>query len=387
MSVPEHRLNIFMVAGESSGDQLGAELMRALSKKTGNKIHYSGIGGPLMQAEGLDIFFPSSDIAMMGLPAVLANFSLLLSRLRETVRVIVSRKPDLLLVIDSPEFTQRVAKRVRKAASSIPIVKYVAPQVWAWRPKRALKMRGYIDEILALLPFEPACYRQLQGPNTTYVGHPLVARSDLYAPRQEGEGAPILAVLPGSRASEVKRHMKCFGETLEFLAKSCEFHAVIPVVPHLRDLIVQESNRWSVRPVLIEGQDEKWALFRKARAALAASGTVTLELALAQVPQVVVYRMEPVMAFVIRRLIRVKSAVLPNLILGENVVPEFYQKDVRGDILAPLLMRLLHDGKERERQLGAFRKLYGLMELDGDKEPAAMAAERVLANMNYSEKL
>jgi lipid-A-disaccharide synthase len=375
---------IFLIAGESSGDQLGAELMKAISLNLKGAVNFIGVGGPLMQAEGLKVFFPSSDIAMMGPSAIIRNFPLLLRRLRQSVDEIILKNPNALVVIDSPEFTQRVARRVRKIAPHIPIVKYVAPQIWAWRKKRAAKMRAYIDEVLALLPFEPEYYRKACGPKTTYVGHPLIMRRDLYELRPEDRRAreekiPLLAVLPGSRASEVKRLMAPFGETLSALSRSQEFQAAIPVVPHLRDMMEEEIKCWDVKPALVEGQEAKWALFRSARAALAASGTVTLELALAQVPQVVTYKVEPWMTFILRRLIKVDSIVLPNLIIGQKVIPEFYQNEVRAGILAPQLETLLNDSQARQRQLDSYAELAGIMKLPDGGRPADAAAERILA--------
>lgn len=375
--------HVFLIAGESSGDQLGAELMAALKRKTGGQIGFSGIGGPLMQAEGLVPLFPSSDIALMGPSAILAHFPLLLRRLRETVQAVLTAAPHVLVIIDSPEFTQRVARRVRKQNPGIPIIKYVAPQVWAWRPKRAAKMRGYIDEILAVLPFEPQRYAELDGPRTTYVGHPLLARKDLWQLRPEDERARetnphVIAILPGSRSSEVKLLLKPFGETLARLKETQDFQAVLPVVPHLRDYIAKETSRWPVPVTLLEGRQAKWALFRRARVALAASGTVTLELALAQVPMIACYKVENWVEPILRRLIVADSIVLPNLILGTKAVPEFYQGDVCADILAPQLERLLTNQTVRQTQLNALHKLYAAMQLPNGQSPGEAAAGRVL---------
>jgi len=349
-------------------------------------VRFIGVGGPQMTLAGIKPLFPSSDIAMMWPTAIIKNFPLLLRRLREAILDVVKSKPDVLVIIDSPEFTQRVAKRVRRIAPQIPIIKYVAPQVWAWRPKRAAKMRWYIDEVLALLPFEPEVYARLQGPKTTYVGHPLIARGDLFSMQPDDkkvrdEAIPTLAILPGSRSNEVKRLMKPFGETLAALHKRQKFYAVIPVVPHLRGLIEKEIAHWEIKPALIEGQAAKWALFRRARVALAASGTVTLELALAQVPMVVAYRVEPWMEPVLRWLLTIPSIVLPNLILNKSVIPEFYQNDVRAEILAPQLEKLMTSQTAREAQLDGFMKLQRMMQLPDGKKPAEAAAERVLALM------
>ena len=375
---------LFLIAGESSGDQLGAELMREIKLQTQGRAQFSGVGGMLMQAEGLSALYPSSEIALMGPVAILTNFPLLLRRLKQTVEAIVQNPPDILVVIDSPEFTQRVAARVRKRLPQLPIIKYVAPQVWAWRPKRAKKMRSYIDEVLALLPFEPKFYKDLEGPKATYVGHPLMARKDLHTltpedQRERRTGLPVIAVLPGSRSSEVKRLLVPFGETLKLLAQTHSFQAVLPVVPHLRSAIEAEIKTWNFNVTLIEGQQAKWTLFRRAHAALAASGTVTLELALAKVPMVVAYKVENWMAPILRRILVVNTIVLPNLILGKKVVPEFYQADVNPKILSKALSQLMSESPQRKAQLDAFTHIQKTMMLKDNANPATIAAGRVLS--------
>ncbi len=375
---------LFLIAGESSGDQLGAELMREIKLQTQGRAQFFGVGGVLMQAEGLSPLYPSSEIALMGPVAILTNFPLLLRRLKQTVEAVVQNLPDILVVIDSPEFTQRVAARVRKRLPHLPIIKYVAPQVWAWRPKRAKKMCSYIDEVLALLPFEPQFYKKLEGPKATYVGHPLMARRDLHTltpedQRERRKDLPVIAVLPGSRSSEVKRLLGPFGEALKLLSQTYRFQAVLPVVPHLRASIEKEVKSWGLNVTLIEGQQAKWTLFRRAHAALAASGTVTLELALAKVPMVVAYKVENWMAPILRRILVVNTIVLPNLILGKKVVPEFYQADVNANVLAKALEQLLGESPQRKAQLDAFAHIQKTMMLPDNANPATIAAGRVLS--------
>jgi lipid-A-disaccharide synthase len=376
-------LTVWIVSGEESGDQLGAKLMRSLKARLGaERLRFGGVGGHAMRQEGLNSLFPLEEIAVMGIVAVIARLPAILKRIRMTADAVVAAKPDMLVIIDSPDFTHRVAKAVRKRAPSIPIVDYVSPSVWAWRPGRAAKMRAYVDHLLALLPFEPEAHQRLGGPPTTYVGHPLIERLDEIRPapgeRQRVEGQPInLLVLPGSRRSEVSRLMEPFGAALALLKERSArpFEVTIPAVPHVADEIRARAESWSVKPRIVEGEAAKWAAFRQADAALAASGTVTLELGLADVPMVVAYRVSK-LEEVLKYLIKAHSIVLTNLVLGENVIPELIQWDCTPEKLAGALLPLLSDTAERQRQIDAFGKLDTLMKI-GDEAPSERAARIV----------
>ncbi|MCC2651528.1 MAG: lipid-A-disaccharide synthase [Microvirga sp.] len=376
-------LTVWIVSGEESGDQLGAKLMRSLKARLGaERLRFGGVGGHAMRQEGLNSLFPLEEIAVMGIVAVIARLPAILKRIRMTADAVVAAKPDMLVIIDSPDFTHRVAKAVRKRAPSIPIVDYVSPSVWAWRPGRAAKMRAYVDHLLALLPFEPEAHQRLGGPPTTYVGHPLIERLDEIRPapgeRQRVEGQPInLLVLPGSRRSEVSRLMEPFGAALALLKERSArpFEVTIPAVPHVADEIRARAESWSVKPRIVEGEAAKWAAFRQADAALAASGTVTLELGLAGVPMVVAYRVSK-LEEVLKYLIKAPSIVLTNLVLGENVIPELIQWDCTPEKLAGALLPLLSDTAERQRQIDAFGKLDTLMKI-GDEAPSERAARIV----------
>jgi lipid-A-disaccharide synthase len=384
MSAPgaSHPLRVFLVAGEESGDRLGAPLMRALKERAGDVI-FSGVGGAEMEQEGLSSLFPISDLAVMGFNAVARKLPLIFWRIGETVAAAAAAKPDVLVIIDSPDFTHRVARRVRKAAPSIPIVNYVSPSVWAWRPGRARKMRRYIDHVLALLPFEPAVHERLGGPRCSYVGHPLAETAQTLRPNEaeaarRGAGPPLLLVLPGSRGGEVKRLLGVFAKTLEALAGTLgPLEVVIPTVPHVEAAVRKETATWPIPPRVIVDPAEKQAAFRVARAALAKSGTVTLELAVAGVPMVTAYKVTAFEAPILRRLIKAPSTILANLVLGENVVPEFHQQDCTVENLTNALVPLLSDTPERRRQLEAFARLDAVMEI-GVAHPSARAAEIVL---------
>jgi lipid-A-disaccharide synthase len=373
---------LFLVAGESSGDQLGAALMRALENSAPETFEFSGVGGPVMTQAGLASLFPLEEIAVNGILPVLARLPTLLRRLDETAAAVVAAKPDALVIIDSPDFTHRVAKRVRTVLPAMPIIDYVSPTVWAWRQGRARRMRAYIDHVLALLPFEPDAYRRLQGPPCSYVGHPLVERVSELRPglediKRRADEPPLIVVLPGSRHSEIARLMPVFGEVLERLvAKGGPIEAVLPAVPHLADEIGSHVAGWPVKPRIVRTEAEKYACFRQARAALAASGTVTLELALAEVPQIVAYRVSPAEAW-LRPFIKVPSIVLPNLILDDNVVPEFLQEDCTPEKLATALAALLVDGEARQRQVEAFPHVAQRLLLPGGESPSHRAATLV----------
>ncbi len=375
-------MKVFLVATEESGDRLGAALMQALKAKVGPSVEFRGVGGYEMAAEGLPSLFRIDDLAIVGIAGITQALPKILSRIRQTARAALDEKPDVLVIIDSPDFTHRVARRVRKKNRTIPIVDYVSPSVWAWRPGRARAMRHYIDHVLALLPFEPEVHRKLGGPTCTYVGHPLVEQiAELRPNAQEAtrreQGTPLLLVLPGSRKNEIRRLIEPFGKAVERIAKTVwPLDIVIPTTPHLQDMVLRETANWPIRPKIVVKREERRAAFRNARAALAKSGTVTLELGLSGVPMITAYKVSGIEAVIARRLIRVPSVILTNLVLGANVVPEFIQTDCTPERLAAALAPLMTDSPERRAQIEAFARLDELMEI-GKAEPAKRAAEIV----------
>ncbi|WP_316237388.1 lipid-A-disaccharide synthase [Bradyrhizobium sp. SZCCHNR1015] len=377
---------ICLVATEESGDRLGASLMKVLRQQLGDGVEFSGVGGRGMTREGLVSMFPIEELSIVGFTAVLKQLPKILRLIRGTADAIVAAQPDVLVIIDSPDFTQRVAKKVRARDATIPIVNYVAPTVWAWRPGRARAMRGYVDHVLGLLPFEPEAFRRLGGPPCTYVGHPLIEQLATLRPNaaeQQRRDAkpPVLLVLPGSRRSEVARHIAVFGETLARLrAQDVAFEAVVPTTPHLEAAVRAGVANWEVAPQIVTAEAEKRAAFRSAHAALAKSGTVTLELAISGVPMVTAYRVGEVEAFILRRLIKVQSVILANLVIGDNVIPEFLQEACTADNLAPVLADLLSNGPIRARQVEAFNRLDAIMST-GASSPSMRAADIVLETM------
>jgi lipid-A-disaccharide synthase len=376
--------HIYLVAGEESGDRLGASLIRALRRATNGKVRFSGIGGAQMAAEGVSSLFPLGELAIIGFAAIVGSLPKILARIREAADAAIAANPDVLVIIDSPEFTHRVARRVRARAPHIPIVDYVCPSVWAWRPGRARAMRGYVDRVLALLPFEPEAMRRLGGPPTTFVGHPLGEQAERLRPnaeeaRRRESAPPLLLVLPGSRSGEVRRMAPVFGQALgQVAAKAGTLDVVVPAVPRLAQAVRTAVAAWPVPARVVTDPAEKDAAFRSARAALTKSGTSTLELAVAGIPMVAAYKVPLVEEVVARLMIKVQSAILTNLVVGENVVPELLQRGCTPESLAAALVPLLGDTPERRRQTEAFARLDGIMEI-GRAVPSERAAAAVLA--------
>ena len=382
---------LFVIACEESGDRLGGALMRALRSTSPRAIDFIGIGGTDMAEQGLASLFPIDDLAIVGFNAVFARLPLLVRRINETVDAVLREQPDGLIIIDSPDFTHRVARRVRKTAPEIPIVDYVSPSVWAWRPGRARAMRRYVDHLLALLPFEPDAHKRLGGPPCTYVGHPLAeAVADLRPDERErtrrNTDPPVLLVLPGSRSSEIARHLDLIGETVQLLERRCgPLELVLPTVPAVRAKVEQGAARWPIAPKIVIEPADKWRAFRTARAALAVSGTVTLELALAGVPSVVMYRVSLLEEAIGRVFLRGSTIVLANLVLGENAMPEFLQRDATPERLADAVAPLLGPTPERVRQVDAFTRLDRIMQI-GQVSPSARAADIVLRTVERRDR-
>ena len=389
LSRPSRELRLFLVAGEHSGDALGARLMRAITANRRGRVRYLGVGGPSMQAEGLISQFPLTDVAVMGAVAILKRLPHLVRRVHQTVDAAIAAEPDAVVIIDSPEFTHPIAKRLRRRQPGIPIINYVSPTVWAWRPGRARRMRAYVDHVMALLPFEPAAHERLGGPACTYVGHPLIEKLDWLrdldpAPLSQRLGLdtskPVLVVLPGSRHSEVERLLAPFGGALERLSQQGLVpEAVIPVVEHVREHVEAQVAGWRIAPHIVMDETDKWRAFKLARVALAASGTVTLELALAGTPMVVGYRVDRLIAPFLRRMIKAPTIILPNLVLGEQVFKEYVQENCTAEKLATAVAELMSDGPARSAQLAALARLPGLMALP-QGTPSEAAAAIVLAH-------
>lgn len=373
---------IWILAGEASGDVLGARLMQALRTRN-PAVRFVGVGGVRMEEQGLRSLFPMRDLAVMGLVEILPRLRALSARLNEAVDDIAARKPDLVITIDSPGFALRLLRRI--ADKGILRVHYVAPQVWAWRQKRVKEFPGLWDELLCLLPFEEAFFSR-HGLLTRFVGHPV-----LQSGAQDGDGARfhqrhkleptarVLVLMPGSRRSEAPRLLPVFGKMLALLRKDMpDLVPVIPVSPVVAATVERETANWPVRPVIVTDVQDKHDAFAAAGAALTKSGTSTLELALAGVPMAVTYRVNPITAFMARRLIRVPYVAMVNLLAGRAVVPELLQEQCTPSVLANAVKALFENPDMANSQKEAFKTVLNGLQGPGGKLPADAAAEAVL---------
>ncbi|HJN22852.1 MAG TPA: lipid-A-disaccharide synthase [Rhodospirillales bacterium] len=374
---------LFLIAGEHSGDALGARLMAALKTQSAGRIDFAGIGGPRMEAEGLESLFSMSELSVMGLAEVLPRVPKLLFRLRQTVADIKTRQPSAVLSIDAPDFCFRVAKRLK--GQGIPLIHYVAPQVWAWRPGKAKVAAQLFDRLMVLLPFETP-YFEAEGLSSTFVGHPVVETAnnggDGQAFRRHhgiSTAAPLVCVLPGSRRNETARLLPVFSETLALLRKQLpDLRVVVPTVEGVAEQVAAAAAGWRPSPLITHGQADKLDAFAAADVALAASGSVTLELAMAKTPTVIAYKLNPLTALLARRLIRVRYVNLINLILDRQALPEFLLENCKAEKLAAALAGILTDDAARQAQGAAFEEVLQKLGLGGPP-PSEKAAEIVLA--------
>lgn len=376
---------IFLIAGEPSGDVLGARLMAALKQATGGQVRFAGVGGERMIAEGLDSLFPMEELTLFGLAELLPKLPNLIRRINQTAGAILAAKPDAVVTIDAPDFCFRVLKKVRRADRGIRLIHYVAPTVWAWRPGRAAKIAKFLDHLLVLLPFEPP-YFEAVGLPATFVGHSIVE-----AGVEKGDGAafrarhgipdtvPLLCVLPGSRRSEIKVLLPDFAATLALLkSKFPTLRAVVPTLGKVAAPVRAAAADWPVPTLVVEGDGEKYDAMAAADAGLAASGTVALELALARLPSVIAYRIHPPTYRLYRRLIRVKYANLVNIMLDRMLVPERLQGDCTPPKLAEAVAQLLEEPAARRDQVDGVAQVARWLGQGGDKTPSQRAADAVL---------
>ncbi|MEJ1120710.1 lipid-A-disaccharide synthase [Phyllobacterium sp. CCNWLW109] len=379
-------LRLAIITGEESGDQLGADLVRALRKNYDGEITLTGVGGDHLSELGLDSLFDQHEIALVGLSAIIRKLPQLVRRISQLAASIVAAKPDCLIIIDSPDFTHRVARKVRAADPSIPIVNYISPSVWAWRPERAKAMRSYIDHVLVILPFEVQALKDLEGPPSTYVGHRLVSYAPLLeaAEKNRARNAGLgdrdiknILILPGSRRSEIASLIDVFGETAGLLvSRGNRINVTIPTLPRVETMVRELTANWTVRPNIVVGEAERLRAFSQADAALAASGTVSLELALARIPTVLSYKADWLARTFLAPRIKIWSAALPNIIADEPAVPEYFNIFVRAGSLARQVEQLLMPGLRRDAQLESFDKISRLMQTD--RPAGEIAAEKVL---------
>lgn len=374
---------IYLMAGEPSGDVLGARLMAALKRRTGGRVRFAGVGGTAMAAEGLESLFPMTDISVMGLAEVLPRISAVLRRIRETAADVVRCRPDAVVSIDAPGFTFRVQQRLGPHCP-VSRIHYVAPTVWAWKPWRAKKAAALLDRLLVLLPFEPPLFER-HGLTTSFVGHPVIESG---ADAGDGPGfrvrhgiaadAPLLCLLPGSRVGEVKRMLPVMAGAVAGLAGRFPGLALaLPTVPAVAGLVRETVARWPVAPVVVETDGEKYDAMAAANAAMAASGTVSLELALAGTPTVIGYRMNALTWRVVKSMVRVRFASIVNLLLEREAVPELLQDACTPARMAEAVARLIEEPAAAEAQRAACRKAMAMLR-DPDMSPSDRAASVVL---------
>ena len=371
---------IFIIAGEPSGDVLGARLIAALRDLTGGNVEVCGVGGEMMREQGLESLFPMEELSVMGIAEILPHLPRLLSRIAETAAAVDKAAPDALVTIDSPDFTRRVVRRITDR--DIPRIHYVAPTVWAWRPWRAQGFARDFTHLLALLPFEPPWFERAGLP-CDFVGHPVIETG-----ADKGDGAafrarhgiagdaPVICVLPGSRRGEIGRLSGDFGSALKLLAERYPgMRPVVPTIEAVAPIVRDIAAGWPGSPIVVQGAAEKYDAMAASNAALAASGTVALELALARVPTVIAYRVAPLTHFIVRRLLSVDYGNLINIIENREIVPELIQGDCRPDRLVVALERML--GPEGEAQVEAMQPALQQLGLGGEA-PSQRAAQAVL---------
>ncbi|WP_273755298.1 lipid-A-disaccharide synthase [Bartonella sp. MM73XJBT.G] len=392
-------LKVAIVAGEESGDFLGADLISCLSQQIGCNIHLIGVGGRHLKALGLTPFFDSHDIALIGLKEVLKKLPLLLLHIRNLSKFIAQEQPDCLIIIDSPDFTHRVAKKVRALAPSIPIIKYIAPTVWAWRPERAKAMRGFVDHVLAVFPFEEKIMQDLGGPATTYVGHRLLTYPPLLRVQSEKKrqveqrnlcgqqtSSPTLVILPGSRNLEIRSLMPIFRETVDILVQRIpHLRIVLPALPHLVDRIRNFVQDWKCKVEIVVGEDEKWHAFAQADVALAAHGTVSLELALAKIPTVLCYKLDHFSKLFIFPKMMLWSAALPNIIADKPIIPEYLNELIRPGMLARQIGQLLSNPLLRQAQFDGFEVVEQKMKTEIPS--GTMGAQKIITLLKSKGKI
>jgi lipid-A-disaccharide synthase len=380
----------FLIAGEASGDLLGARLMQALKECLHGQVRFAGIGGPRMQAEGIELFFPQAELAHFGLFELLRHVPHLLKRMQETVAEIRRVRPAALITIDAPDFCFRVARKLK--GENIPLIHYVAPTVWAWRARRAKKIAQFLDHLLALLPFEPP-YFMREGLGCTFVGHPIVEsgadKGDAQRFRKSynlAHDAELLAVLPGSRMSEAQRLMPIFRSAVEKLrAQHSALCVAIPATPNLAATIKRQTRDWPVPVIIIEKDEDKYDMFAAAHAAMACSGTVAIELAMARLPAVIAYKISPLTAFLYRRFIKFTYANLVNIMHEKLVVPEYLQENCTPEKLADGVHILLSDEQARQKQIAGLSDVAGWLG-QGQFIPSQRAAETILEVVRMARK-
>lgn len=384
MTIAEQPLKVYLIAGEPSGDLLGSRLMRALRRKTAGNVAFFGLGGDTMEAEGLKPLFDISDLAIMGLIEVIPSIPKVLRHIKETVADILRVQPDIVITIDSWSFSARVHQKLRQLKTGIPQLHYVAPQVWAWKKKRAKTMYKYIDALMTLLPQEPKYFTPYHL-ETVFVGHPVIESEVLQADGNEfrrqyqiPDNKKIITILPGSRHNEVGRLLPVFAEAARrLLAQNPDFYFVIPTVRTVASHVKAEAAKLNLPLLVVESQQDRYNAFRASSAAIAASGTVALELAICHIPHIIGYKVSPLTAFIADKFLKIQFVNLSNIMLGREVVPELLQEQCIAGNIVRYINELLSHGELYHRQMDGFDKVKALLS-NGEQTPSDNAADFIL---------
>ncbi len=389
----DKKLKIYLIAGEPSGDLLGSRLMRALKQKTENKIKFYGVGGDTMEAEGLKSLFDISDLAVMGLVEVLPSIPKILGLIKRTVTDIERVKPDVVITVDSWSFSSRIHKALRKKNLNIPQVHYVAPQVWAWKKKRAKTMYKYIDLLLTLFPYEPKYFTpyHLQA---EFVGHPVIESEVVHADASQfrkkykiSDDKKIITVLPGSRKNEVSKLLPVFLQAVAKLQEENKnYFFVIPTVKTVSENVKKMVKASGQKILIVENQNDRYGAFRSSSAAIAASGTVALELAICDVPHIIAYKVSPLTALLVKRFLKIEFVNLSNILIGREIVPELLQERcVSGNIAAYIQHFINQDDDWYEKQKEGFAKVREILG-QGEQKPSENAADIILNLIGKAKK-
>ncbi|HBF30322.1 lipid-A-disaccharide synthase [Rhizobium sp.] len=382
----DKRLKIAVIAGEVSGDLLGADLIAALKRQYPGEIELIGVGGPALEEQGLVSLFDFSKLSVMGFTQVLAKLPRFIALIGKTAKALAAAKPDLLLIVDSPDFTHRVARKVRAELPTLPVVNYVCPSVWAWKEYRAQAMLDYVDAVLAVLPFEPAVMERLGGPKTHFIGHRLSSNRALLACREtrSKRAVPVageprtMMLLPGSRGAEISSLTPIFADAARiFVERNGPTRFVLPTLARREQMVRDAVKDWAVQPEILVGEDQKWQAFAQADATIAASGTVLLELALAGVPVVSTYKTDWLIKLLHNR-IKIWTGALPSVIADYVVVPEYLNEQLRGASLARWMERLSTDTPERQAMVQGFDLVWQKMQTE---PPAGEAGAEIVLDL------
>jgi len=374
--------NIYIVAGEPSGDILGDQLIKSLESKFNSPI-FNGVGGERMQSNNFTSLFDMSDISIFGIFPVLRKLFFLMNKINDVVKDISQKKPDIIILIDSPDFNHRVAKKVKKYLPDVPIVCYVAPTVWAWRQGRAKKMSEYFDYLLSVIPFEVNFFEKY-GLKTSYVGHPFIEKvkniNDItFSEKYDLYKGKTIIFLPGSRKIEIERHSPVMVQAIDYL-KDQNLNLNILIATGQKQL--DQIRDYFTDIQIITDDYEKYSLFKKADFACAASGTVTLELGLTETPTIVIYKMDKLTWFFISKMVKVKFVSLVNLILGRESSKELLQDNFNKENLIDELSKLLSDEDGQKKQINDLKEFNAIMNknIDNPSENASKIIKRLLEN-------